>query len=274
MGLLGCPARFQRLMEAVLHKFKNVLVYIDDLLVHRAKHDEHLAVLEKLFEWLLKNHLKVNLEKCVFGNQEVSYLGFTLTLEGIKPGRNKLQAIKDAEPPTTIKMVRSFVGLCNFFRTHIEDFVDIAAPLFKVKRKDSGYKSVISGCSACLQNLAEAYFQPSYGFSQGRSSITFDHGCSHRNCRHSGRFGTILTQIDNQGNHYAISFASHHLKDHEKNYSPFLLEVAAAIWGMDIFNEYLRGKQFILFTDHKPLEKLGHLHTKMLNRQLSSNMIL
>jgi hypothetical protein len=36
--------------------------------------------------------------------------------------------------------------------------------------------------------------------------------------------------------------------------------------GMEIFNEYLRGKQFILFTDHKPLEKLGHLHTKTLNR--------
>jgi hypothetical protein len=35
---------------------------------------------------------------------------------------------------------------------------------------------------------------------------------------------------------------------------------------MEVFNEYLRGKQFILFTDHKPLEKLGHLHTKMLNR--------
>ena len=35
---------------------------------------------------------------------------------------------------------------------------------------------------------------------------------------------------------------------------------------METFNEYLRGKQFILFTDHKPLEKLGHLHTKTLNR--------
>jgi hypothetical protein len=35
---------------------------------------------------------------------------------------------------------------------------------------------------------------------------------------------------------------------------------------MEVFNEYLRGKQFILFTDHKPLEKLGHLHTKTLNR--------
>ncbi len=107
-------------------------------LVHAATHDEHLAVLEKVFEWLHKNHLKVNLEKCVFGNQEVSYHGFTLIPEGIKPGCNKLQAIKDAKPPTTIKMVQSFVGLCNFFRTHIKDFAVIAAPLFKVTRKDSG----------------------------------------------------------------------------------------------------------------------------------------
>jgi Reverse transcriptase (RNA-dependent DNA polymerase) len=72
MGLLGCPASFQRLMEAVLRDIKNVLVYIDDLLVHTATHDEHLKVLEKVFERLHKNHLKVNLEKCVFGNQEVS----------------------------------------------------------------------------------------------------------------------------------------------------------------------------------------------------------
>ncbi len=82
----------------------------------------------------------------------------------------------------------------------------------------------------------------------------------------SGWLGAILTQVDQNGNHYAISFASRQLKDHEKNYSPFLLEAAVAVWGMEVFNEYLRGKQFILFTDHKPLEKLGHLHTKTLNR--------
>ena len=80
-----------------------------------------------------------------------------------------------------------------------------------------------------------------------------------------GGMGAILTKIDQNGNHFAIYFASRQLKDHEKNYSPFLLEAAAAVWGMDVFNEYLRGKRFILFTDHKPLEKLGHLHTKAMN---------
>ncbi len=81
-----------------------------------------------------------------------------------------------------------------------------------------------------------------------------------------GGLGAILTQKDKYENYYAISYASRQLKDHEKNYSPFLLESAAAVWGMDVFNEYLKGKQFILFTDHKPLEKMGHLHTKTMNR--------
>jgi hypothetical protein len=81
------------------------------------------------------------LEKCIFRNKDVSYLGFKLTPEGIKPGKYKLKAMKDAKPPTNIKTIRSFVGLCNFFRTHIKDFALIAAPLFRLTQKDSGYKS-------------------------------------------------------------------------------------------------------------------------------------
>ncbi len=34
---------------------------------------------------------------------------------------------------------------------------------------------------------------------------------------------------------------------------------------MDVFKKYLKGKKFILFTDHEPIEKIGHLHTKMMN---------
>jgi hypothetical protein len=81
-----------------------------------------------------------------------------------------------------------------------------------------------------------------------------------------GGLGAILTQVDKEGNFHAISFASRQLKDQEMNYSPFLLEAAAAVWGMDFFMEYLKGKRFILNTDPNPLEKLGHLHSKTLNR--------
>jgi hypothetical protein len=130
MGLLSCPASFQRLMEGVLRNISNVIVYIDDLLVHTQTHEEHIQVLEKVLERLHTNNLKINLEKCYFGNKEVSYLGFTLTPASIKPGKNKLRAIKEAKPPTDVKTICSFIVLCNFFRTHIKIFAIIAAPLF------------------------------------------------------------------------------------------------------------------------------------------------
>jgi hypothetical protein len=55
---------------------------------------------------LQQNHLKIYLEKCIFGNKEVSYLGLTLTPEGIKPGKNKLKAIKTARAPPDVKTIR------------------------------------------------------------------------------------------------------------------------------------------------------------------------
>ncbi len=140
MGLLSCPASFQRLIEGELRDITYVLIYIDNLLIHTGTHEKHLAVLNKVLVCLHKNHLKINLDKCLFRNKEESYLGLNLTLEGIKPRKNKLKAIKDAKPPTDIKTIRLFVGLCNFFRTHIKDFAHIMAPLFKLTRKDSGYK--------------------------------------------------------------------------------------------------------------------------------------
>ncbi len=71
----------------------------------------------------------------LFDNKEVSYLGFTITPEGIKSGRSKLKAIKDTKPPTEVKTIWSFIGLCNFFHTLIKNFAIIAAPLFKLPKK-------------------------------------------------------------------------------------------------------------------------------------------
>jgi hypothetical protein len=91
-------------MEGVLHDIQNVLVYIDDLLVHSITHEKHLEVLDQVLARLHKNHLKINLEKCMLENKEVSYLGFALTPDVIKPGKNKLKVvIEDAKPPTDIK---------------------------------------------------------------------------------------------------------------------------------------------------------------------------
>ena len=68
MGLLGCPASFQRLMEAAMIGIGKVIVYIYNLLIHTASHDKHLLVLDFVLERLCEHGLKLNLEKCIFGN--------------------------------------------------------------------------------------------------------------------------------------------------------------------------------------------------------------
>ena len=65
-----------------------------------------------------------------------------------------------------------------------------------------------------------------------------------------GGLGAILTQLDEKGDHHVIIYASRKLQKHECNYTPFLHEMQAALWGMDHFDTYLRGRPFILFTDH------------------------
>ncbi len=122
MGLLRCPAGFQQLMEHILWGLQNVLIYIGNILIHTDTHEKHLEALEQVLLDLHKNHQKIILDKCLFGNDRVSYLGFTLTPEGIKPGEAKLRAIKNSTAPSDMKFIHSFMGLCNFFCNRIQNF--------------------------------------------------------------------------------------------------------------------------------------------------------
>jgi Reverse transcriptase (RNA-dependent DNA polymerase) len=173
MGLLGCPASFQRLMEQVLWGLQNIHIYIDDMLIHTDTHKKHLEAQEKVLMRLHQHHLKINLDKCLFSNKQVSYLGFTLTPEGIKPGEAKLKAIKLATAPGDFKAIRSFVGLCNFFRNHIQGFEITAAPLFKLTHQDFGYlsgplpKTALQASQALQTQLSQ---QPALAFPRSDQS--------------------------------------------------------------------------------------------------------
>jgi hypothetical protein len=81
-----------------------------------------------------------------------------------------------------------------------------------------------------------------------------------------GGLGAMLMQEDKDGAKRPVGYASRRLQKHEKNYPAFLLELQAAVYGMEFFDTHLRGRRFALYTDHKPLCRLGTVHTKTLNR--------
>ena len=60
--------------------------------------------------------LKINVEKSAFFAPEIEYLGYLLTKEGIKPVLNKIQTVLDLQPPSTLKQLRSILGMIQFYR--------------------------------------------------------------------------------------------------------------------------------------------------------------
>jgi hypothetical protein len=156
---------------------------------------------------------------------------------------------------------------------HIKDIALIAAPLLRLTRKDSGYKSGLlpeDANRAFLTLQKQLTSEPVMAFPKSDLQYALIMDAATGTADTPGGLGAIPTQVDKDGNFYAISFAPRQLIDHEKNYSPFLLEAASAVWVMGFFKEYLRGKQFIFYTDHKPLEKLGQLPNKELHRLQSA----
>jgi hypothetical protein len=76
---------FSRLMDTAMRGLQNVLTYIDDVLIHSNTLDSHLQHMEAALKRLRQHNLKLNLLKCTFVTQQVSYLGHTLTAKGVKP---------------------------------------------------------------------------------------------------------------------------------------------------------------------------------------------
>jgi len=94
-----------------------VIIYIDDILVYSKTTKEHTEHLEYVLTKFCENKLFAKKAK-----KEIDFLGHILSREGVRFNPKKLQAIRDWKRPITIKGIRSFLGLANFYRKFIKGF--------------------------------------------------------------------------------------------------------------------------------------------------------
>ena len=141
-GLTNAPSTFMRLMNHALHAFlgKFVVVYFDDILVYIKNLDEHIDHLHCVLDVLRKEKLYVNLKKFSFFMDKVVFLGYVVSVKGIKVDEEKVKAIKEWPTPKSITEVRNFHGLDSFYRQFVKDFSTLAAPLTKIIKKSMGFK--------------------------------------------------------------------------------------------------------------------------------------
>ena len=124
---------------------------MDDVTIMKVTLEEQYAI-HRVLRRMTEFRLELNLKKCHFCYQEIEFLGYHISKNGIRTTNKHLQAIKDFPVPTNSREVQQSLGLFSYFRRFIPSFSRIAKPLLDLLRKDSAF-CFSSECKNAFQHL-------------------------------------------------------------------------------------------------------------------------
>lgn len=273
-GVTNAPSTFQRLMEKCMSDIhlKEVLVFLDDLIVFSDTLEEHETRLIHVLNRLREYGLKLSPDKCKFFQTSVRYLGHIVSSEGVKTDPEKVQALKTWPRPQNLKELQSFLGFSGYYRRFVEDYSRIVKPLtnltagypprrkgIKVNPSDGKYLSPKEPfgerwsveCQEAFEKIIlKLTTSPVLGYANPKLPYVL-----HTDASTTG-LGAALYQEQN-GETRAIAYASRGLSRSEARYPAHKLEFLALKWAItEKFQDYLYGNTFTVVTDNNPLTYL------------------
>ena len=250
-GLCNAPATFERLMEHVLSglPWDVCLLYLDDIIVHANNFQDEMKRLKTVFERLANAGLKLSPKKCHLFRRRVTFLGHVVSGEGISTDPDKVVAIRDWPVPLSPSEVRSFLGLCSYYRRFVQGFASIAAPLYRLTEKAGAFEWS-EECEDAFRHLKQVLMKaPILAYPNTTASFILDTDASNHG------IGAVLSQVQG-GEERAIAYFSRALTKTERRYCVTRKELLAVVQAVKHFHHYLYGKPFAVRTDHGALKWL------------------
>jgi len=246
-GLRNAPSTFQRMMNIILNGLidKICVVYIDDILIFSKDKEEHLLHIKQVLDRLREYGLVASPEKSRFCLKQVDYLGFTISHNKIEPQAEKVKCILDWPTPKSQSDIRSFLGLCNYYRRFVNSYTALADPLIVLMNmKEFKWDEIHEQSFRTMKNVLTSQpvlIMPNYS---EEFHIWPDASVL--------AVGGILTQFKD-GSHQPIHYISKKLSSAEKNYATIEREMMAIIYCLRKFRCYIEGRSIVIHSDHKPL---------------------
>ena len=141
-GLTGAPAAFMKFVQSLFHHLldRSVVVFVDDILIYSRTESEHRRHVEEVLDILRENRLYAKLSKCQLFQPSVTFLGHVLSENGLSMEADKLKAVNEWPRPQNRKQTLSFLGLCGYYRSFIENFSQIALPMTELLKESNQWK--------------------------------------------------------------------------------------------------------------------------------------
>lgn len=242
-GLCNAPDVFQCALEQILKDCPNVVIYLDDILVYGSSYVEHDANLEKVLKTLNEHNVELNNDKCKFRQKSVTFLGFKLCAGGYKITDEKLEAIRNFRTPSSIEEVRSFLGLMNFVDKFIHNRADMTHKLRDLIKSKTFIWNEDTQKEFDFMRLEALDRIKKLGFFNKNDKTELIVDASPIG------LGAVLVQRDSNNKPRIIACASKALADSEKRYPQTHREALAIIWGVQRFQYFLYGIDFVIKTD-------------------------
>jgi len=247
-GLRNASQTFQRHIDTVLQGLNNAVAYIDDIIIASRNADEHRTHLSDVIDRLKTHQLQINPEKCQFSKPSVQFLGHIISADGIKPIDSRLKTIKEFPKPQTVTAMRSFLGMLNFCRKFIPNLSALTAPLSTLatgpKKQAIKWSNQADHAFESIRNTLSSI--TSLHFPDPTLPLTLTTDASNI------AVGAVLMQI-RENKPEPLEFFSTTLSTPQTRYSTFDRELLAIFLSIKHFEHMLIGRQFLIFTDHKPI---------------------
>ena len=252
-GLRNAAQTFQAFINQVLRGLPFVFVYLDDILIASKSVDEHKEHLRVIFKRLMDAGLRINASKCEFGVPTLEFLSHKITSEGILPSPERVEAIGSLPSPTSIKQLQKFIGMVNYYHRFIPKLARMLVPLHNhiaTLQKLPKHRKTFSWSTECEEafSATKEALQKATLLVHPRSDAEFavSTDASHLHV------GAALEQRTDKG-WEPISFFSKKLSPTQSKYSTFDRELLAAYQAIQHFRYFVEGRNFTVYTDHKPL---------------------